>query len=123
MKNLDELMVQLRVFVAERDWAQFHSPKTLSMALSVEAAELLEIFQWLTEEQSRSLDADKCARVSEEVADIFNYLLLICDKLDLDLVTEAKNKIAKNMQKYPAELVRGSAEKPNSIRLRGDGEK
>ena len=123
MKDWETLLVQLRTFVAERDWAKFHSPKNLSMALSVEAAELLEIFQWLTEEQSLSLDADKRARITDEVSDIFIYLLLICDKLDLDLVSEAKRKVAKNAEKYPAEMVKGCADKPESMQFRGENKK
>lgn len=123
MEDWETLLAQLRTFVAERDWAKFHSPKNLSMALSVEAAELLEIFQWITEEQSLALDADERARVTDEVSDIFIYLLLICEKLDLDLVSGARSKVAKNAEKYPADLVKGRAVKPESMQLRGKGKK
>jgi NTP pyrophosphatase (non-canonical NTP hydrolase) len=105
------LQQRLAAFAAARDWDQFHSPKNLAMALSVEAAELVEEFQWLTEEQSRALDADRLASVRLELADVFIYLLRIADKLDVDLLRAADDKIALNEQKYPAARVRGDARK------------
>jgi len=108
---LVELQQRLRDFAAERDWDQFHSPKNLAMALSVEAAELVEEFQWLTEEQSRALDAPRRGRVRLEVADVFIYLLRIADKLDVDVVRAANDKIALNEVKYPVSRVRGDPRK------------
>jgi NTP pyrophosphatase (non-canonical NTP hydrolase) len=105
------LQQRLAAFAAARDWEQFHSPKNLAMALSVEAAELVEEFQWLTEEQSRALDAKRLERVRLELADVFIYLLRMADTLGVDLLRAADDKIARNEQKYPAERVRGDARK------------
>jgi dCTP diphosphatase len=109
--KLRALQQRLAAFAAARDWDQFHSPKNLAMALSVEAAELVEEFQWLTEEQSRSLDAERRERVRLELADVLIYLLRIADKLDVDLMRAAGDKIAHNERKYPAERVRGDSRK------------
>ena len=111
MTELEELRLKLRAFAAERDWDQFHSPKNLSMALSVEASELVECFQWLTEEQSRSLSAKQLAEVSDEIADIQLYLIRLADKLNVDIREAVHQKIKKNETKYPADKVRGSAKK------------
>jgi dCTP diphosphatase len=108
---LRALQQRLAAFAAARDWDQFHSPKNLAMALSVEAAELVEEFQWLTEEQSKSLDAERLERVRLELADVFIYLLRLADKLDVDLVRAAEEKITHNERKYPAERVRGDSRK------------
>jgi NTP pyrophosphatase (non-canonical NTP hydrolase) len=105
------LQRRLAEFAAARDWQQFHSPKNLAMALSVEAAELLEEFQWLTEEQSTTLDDARRERVRLELADVFIYLLRIADVLGVDLMKAADDKIALNERKYPAERVRGDARK------------
>jgi NTP pyrophosphatase (non-canonical NTP hydrolase) len=110
-QELRALQQRLAAFAAERDWDQFHSPKNLAMALSVEAAELVEEFQWLTEEQSRALDAERRERVRLELADVFIYLLRLADKLGVELVRAADDKIAVNERKYPAERVRGDARK------------
>ncbi len=107
--DLEELRQRLRQFAAERDWEQFHSPKNLAMALGVEAAELAEIFQWLTESQSETLDADKRRRVEDELADVLVYLVRIADRLDMDLLAAVSRKLGENARKYPAERVRGSA--------------
>jgi dCTP diphosphatase len=101
----------LRRFAAERDWDPFHSPKNLAVALSVEAAELLEPFQWLTDEQSGALPPETRARVSEEVADVLLYLIRLADRLDLDLVACANEKLQRNAEKYPIEKARGNAKK------------
>lgn len=111
MNGLESLREQLRAFAAERDWDPFHSPKNLAMALSVEAAELLEHFQWLSEEQSRRLPPPKLAAVSEETADVLLYLIRLCDKLDIDLIDAAQRKIAANAVKYPPDQARGNARK------------
>jgi len=110
-RDLSQLREALRQFAAERDWDQFHSPKNLASALSVEASELLEIFQWLTEEQSRNLPAEQLAHVREEMADVLNYLVRLADKLDVDLLDAAREKIGKNAIKYPIEKARGSMKK------------
>jgi len=111
MSDLNEIRDLLRQFVAEREWDQFHSPKNLAMALSVEAAELLEHFQWLTPEQSSNLPPEKVKQVAQEMSDVLVYLIRLSDKLDINLITEAKEKLILNAEKYPADLVRGSAKK------------
>jgi NTP pyrophosphatase (non-canonical NTP hydrolase) len=111
MTQLEHLRDQLREFAAERDWDQFHSPKNLAMALSVEAAELVEVFQWLTEEQSRDLAPEARAAASEEIADVLIYLIRLGDKLGIDPVAEAGRKLVANAQKYPVEKARGLAKK------------
>jgi NTP pyrophosphatase (non-canonical NTP hydrolase) len=108
---LQTLQQRLAAFAAARDWEQFHSPKNLVMALSVEAAELVEEFQWLTDEQSRALDAERYQRVRLEMADVLIYLLRLADRLDVDLLRAADDKIALNERKYPVERVRGDARK------------
>lgn len=109
--SLKELQNRLQHFAAERDWEKFHTPKNLAMALIVEAAELVEQFQWLSAEESISLEPQKQQQVAMELADIFLYLLRIADKLDIDLLDAAQKKIAVNEAKYPASLVYGSAKK------------
>ncbi len=111
MQGLEELKLKLREFARERDWEKFHSPKNLSMALIVEAAELVEHFQWLTQAESLELPEEKIEDVREELADILIYLVRIADKLGVDLLEEAFKKIEKNARKYPAHLVRGRADK------------
>ena len=101
----------LRRFAAERDWDQFHSPKNLAVALSVEAAELLEHFQWLTDEQSAALSPETRTRVSEEIADVLLYLIRLADHLDLDVIACATEKLRRNAEKYPVEKARGNAKK------------
>ena len=115
MDNLERLRDQLRSFAAERDWDQFHSPKNLSAALAVEAAELLEIFQWLTEEQSRQLPADTLDSVKEEVADVLLYLIRISDKLGIDLIAAAQAKLLLNAKKYPVAMSRGTSAKYDKL--------
>jgi NTP pyrophosphatase (non-canonical NTP hydrolase) len=109
--GLTQLRDALRQFAAERDWDQYHSPKNLASALSVEAAELLERFQWLTEDQSRNLPPADLTRVREEMADVLNYLVRLADKLEVDLLEAAREKIKLNEQKYPADKARGNARK------------
>jgi dCTP diphosphatase len=113
--GLTQLRDALREFAAERDWDQFHSPKNLASALSVEASELLEIFQWLTEEQSRNLTPEQLAHAREELADVLNYLVRLADKLDVNLMDAAREKIAKNALKYPADKARGSMKKYSEL--------
>ena len=111
MRDLEELRQRLRAFVAERDWDRFHSPKNLAMALSVEAAELVELFQWLTEEESDALDPGRRQRVAEEMADVLWFLVRLSDRLGVDLLQAAEAKIVANAAKYPADLVRGKSRK------------
>jgi dCTP diphosphatase len=111
MTDLESLREQLRAFSSERDWDQFHSPKNLAMALSAEAGELLEIFQWLTEEQSRSLSPAAHAAASDELADVLLYLVRLGDTLGIDLVAAANRKLAANAEKYPVDKARGNSRK------------
>jgi NTP pyrophosphatase (non-canonical NTP hydrolase) len=113
MRDLGELRTRVRAFVAERDWDRFHSPKNLAMALSVEASELVELFQWLTEEESAAPDPDRRRRVAEELADVLWFLVRLADRLDIDLLEAAERKLAANAAKYPADRVRGDARKYN----------
>lgn len=107
--SLENLRRRLVEFAAVRDWDQFHSPKNLAMALIAETAELVEHFQWLTEAQSFELSRDKHTAVARELADILIYLTRIADKLNIDLIQAAQEKIALNEKRYPAERVRGDA--------------
>lgn len=109
--GLNAIKQRLREFADARDWEQFHSPKNLSMALSVEVAEIVEHFQWLTEEQSKNLPKDKLAEVETELADTLIYLIRIADKLDIDLLKAAQRKIEVNEQKYPVDKAKGNAKK------------
>ncbi len=113
MSDADVTVAQLRDlvedFVARRDWHQFHTPKNLSMSLAIEAAELMEHFQWLTAEQSRAVggEAEKLAEVGDELADVLCYALALANELRLDLSTALRRKMVKNEQKYPAAEYRG----------------
>ncbi|MFC2082778.1 nucleotide pyrophosphohydrolase [Candidatus Bipolaricaulota bacterium] len=109
--DVTPLMQQLRDFAKDRNWQQFHSPKNLAMALAVETSELLELFQWLTEEQSRRIqpDSDDHARCREEIGDILLYLLRLSDELQIDPVEAATSKILTNELKYPISDARGNA--------------
>jgi NTP pyrophosphatase (non-canonical NTP hydrolase) len=111
MRDIEELKQRLRQFAAERDWEQFHTPKNLSSALIVEAAELLEHFQWLTAEESINLPPETRAEVEAEMADVLLYLTRLADLLGVDLLDAAERKIQRNAEKYPAHEVRGSATK------------
>ena len=108
--EMNVLLEKIRAFNAERQWQRFHSPKNLAMALGVEAAELAEHFQWLTEEQSRNLSLQKRQAVAEEIADVLIYLLNLADQLRIDPLAAAHQKILVNDKKYPASKVRGKAE-------------
>jgi NTP pyrophosphatase (non-canonical NTP hydrolase) len=111
VSDLEEIKLKVRHFADQRDWNQFHSPKNLVMALGVEAAELSEIFQWLTEEQSGQLSEEMRARVADEIADVQVYLVRLADRLEIDIASSVTAKMKKNEAKYPAELVRGSSKK------------
>lgn len=109
--TLDVLRHALRRFAAEREWDPFHCPKNLAIALSVEAAELLEHFQWLPDTESADLAAETRVRVREELADVLLYLVRLADKLEVDLAAAAFEKIAINARKYPVEKARGNSKK------------
>jgi len=109
--DLDMLRDRLRTFATERDWERFHSPKNLAMALAVESAELLEHFQWLTEEESAALAPQRKSDVAAELCDVLFYLVRLADRLDVDLAAASEAKLAANAAKYPPDRVRGSARK------------
>ena len=105
--SVEDLKDDMRQFVAERDWRQFHSPKNLSMSIAIEAAELMEHFQWLTQPQSRQLDEATIEMVGEELADVLCYALAMANELELDIAKTVRAKMEKNRSKYPAEQFRG----------------
>jgi len=109
--SLADLTTQVRDFADARDWQQFHSPKNLAAAMTVEAGEVLEHFQWLTEAESESLDAEKRREVELELADVLIYLVRLADRLGVDLVAAAVRKIAINAEKYPVAQAKGSNKK------------
>ena len=115
MKTLDieKITNELTKFTVDRDWDKFHSVKNLSMALSVEVSELLEISQWLTEEESNQIknDANLKSKMEDEVADVFVYLLRIANKTGIDLESAVLNKLKKNAEKYPVDLSKGNSKK------------
>ena len=111
MSELEKIKLKLRKFAEERDLDQFHSPKNLSMALSVEVAELLEHFQWMPDQASYALGEAKQQLVSYELADVFIYLLRLCDQLNVDLATVTQQKMEINEQRYPIDKVKGSSKK------------
>jgi NTP pyrophosphatase (non-canonical NTP hydrolase) len=111
LTELESLREQLREFAAARDWEQFHSPKNLAMALAAEAGELLEIFQWLTEAQSRSLAPESLAATEDEIADVLLYLIRLSDQLAIDPIAAANRKLVANARKYPADRARGNNRK------------
>jgi dCTP diphosphatase len=113
---MDDLRDVINRFIKDRDWEQFHSPKNLAMALSVEVAEIVEHFQWLTEEQSQNLPPRKLADLREEIGDVMIYLTELAEKLSIDPVEAAKAKLEINEQKYPADLVKGKASKYTEYR-------
>lgn len=115
VNSMDSLRLALRQFAAERDWDQFHSPKNLAIALSIEASELLEHFQWMAETDSNLLSPEKLKQVRDEMADVLIYLVRLADKLGVDLLEASSKKLEVNAKKYPAEKVRGSAKKYTDI--------
>lgn len=109
--SLDTLRLRIREFVRARAWEPYHSPKNLVMALSVETAELLEPFQWLTAEQSQHLNADQHEAVRQEIADVLIYLTRLADLLGIDLLAAADAKLTINARKYPVDKAHGNARK------------
>ena len=108
MDSMEELKLKQREFANKRDWEQFHSPKNLAMALSVEVAEIVEILQWLTEEESQSLTDEQRLAMQDEIGDVMNYLVRLADRLDIEPVQAAMQKTEKNRIKYPVESAKGS---------------
>ena len=115
MNELNTLIDQINKFAADRDWDQFHSPKNLSMALSIETSELMEEFQWLTEEESRNLPPDKLDKVKDEIGDVLNYTLRLCSKLGVDPIKAVSDKMIKNAVKYPVATAKGNAKKYSEL--------
>ncbi len=111
--DLEKILAKQRAFAAEREWDQFHTPKNLAMALVAEGGELLEVFQWLTEEQSWRVGDDPARQqaLRDELADVFFYLVRLADKTGIDLETAFWEKMAQNEKKYPVEQSRGSVKK------------
>jgi NTP pyrophosphatase (non-canonical NTP hydrolase) len=112
---MNDLIRKLRDFAAEREWQQFHSPKNIAMALSVETAEIVEIFQWLTQEQSFNLDEKGREHLAEEIGDVMIYLTNLADKFGIDPLAAAHAKMIKNAEKYPVDKARGLARKYNEL--------
>jgi len=112
--DIAQLRQAIRLFNAERNWEQFHSPKNLSMALVTEAAEVVEQFRWKTCDESRVIRPEDKAKLEEEVGDVLICLLNLADKLDIDPVAAAEAKLKKNEERYPAEKARGRADKWNA---------
>lgn len=109
--DITALQKRLAAFAAERDWQPYHSPKNLAMALAAESGELLELFQWLTEQQSRQLTDDQRVAVEQELADILLYLVRLADELRIELDVAVERKLRLNAQKYPVDLAKGNATK------------
>ena len=120
MNQLEALKAKLQTFADERDWDQFHSPKNLSMALSVEASELVECFQWLTEAQSQNLSPEQLSAAIDEMADVQIYLLRLATKLNVNMLDAVNQKIKKNALKYPVDKVKGSSKKYNQYGQKSD---
>jgi dCTP diphosphatase len=114
--RIKDLRDEIKAFIKERDWEQFHSPKNLAMALSVEVSEIVEHFQWLTEKQSQNLPSEKLSEVREEIGDVMIYLAELAEKLGIDPVEAARAKLEINNKKYPATLVKGKASKYTEYR-------
>jgi dCTP diphosphatase len=112
MKNLVDMIIK---FTDERDWKKFHSPKNLAISISLEASELLEIFQWMNQDDSYNLSREELNKVKDEIGDIFIYMLNIANKLNLDIIQCAYDKIEKNREKYPTHLSKGSSKKYNEL--------
>ena len=115
LTSIGELTAALRAFAAERDWDQFHSPRNLAAALCVESSEVLEHFQWLTDEQSRALSPEERQKVAMELADVLNYLVRLADVVQIDLLKSAQEKIAINAGKYPVDRARGTSKKYSDL--------
>lgn len=113
MNEIEKMQAEIRKFVAERDWQKYHSPKNLSMDLCVESAEFMEIFQWLSEEQSKNLDETQKQNAADELADVLYAVVYLADLLKIDLSKAFEIKMQKNRSKYPANQFKGSNRKYN----------
>ena len=113
--SFDKLLKKLLHFRKERDWEQFHNPKNLAISLSIEANELLEHFQWLNLDESQEYSQKHKDEIAEEMADVLNYLLLMADNLNINLINSAIKKIEKSKKKYPVEKSKGSSKKYNKL--------
>ena len=114
-EDLDSVIKEIIKFRDDRDWLQFHDPKNLSQAISIEAAELQEIFLWKSTVDSKSLPPDDVMRVKNEVADIFIFMIYLCNHFGINLLEAVKNKLQTNRLKYPVEKSRGSSKKYNEL--------
>lgn len=106
---MQDLIERLKQFAHERDWEQFHSPKNLAMALSVEVAEIVELFQWMTERESRDPEDEQIKKLRAEIGDVMIYLTVLADKFGIDPIEAAKEKVELNRKKYPASKVKGKS--------------
>ncbi|MEZ7893106.1 MAG: nucleotide pyrophosphohydrolase [Candidatus Wallbacteria bacterium] len=115
--TIDDLKKIMKSFVAERDWQQYHDPKNLSMSIAIEAAELMELFQWLTNEQVRKIkkDSPNYTDICDELSDIMLYCMSLANVLGIDLSQAITEKVVKNVKKYPKEKCRGRYEKPKKV--------
>ncbi len=111
MQTIKDVQDALETFVNEREWQPYQSPKNLAMALTGEVGELVEHFQWLTQQESGQLNSEQMSEVTDEMADVFIYLVRLADKLDVDLISAAEQKITKNGHKYPVHKARGNQTK------------
>lgn len=116
INNIDDIQRAVEVFATERDWNKFHTPKNLAIALSVEASELLEHFQWIDGKETQQLPAETLAAVREEIADVQVYLARLADKLNIDIFNAVEEKMVKNRENYPIEKCYGSAKKYTAYR-------
>ena len=123
MSEIRDIQAKIRNFCEARDWMQFHNPKDMAAAISIEAAELQEIFLWKSQADSAQVAKDKNQQVQEEIADIGVYLFELADILGIDLIAAMEAKIQKNQQKYPADKVRGSSKKYTEYAQSGEGAK
>jgi dCTP diphosphatase len=117
--DVKELKKSISKFAQAREWEKFHTPKNIVMALSVEASELLELFQWLTPVESTQLNKVQKAQVADELSDVIVYATRLADLLDINLKSSIKSKMKKNARKYPAKLVKGSAKKYTEYKKKG----
>ena len=113
--TLDDLKSEVLEFTRERDWEQFHAPKNLAMSVNVEASELMEIFMWLTAEESRNLDSKKLEHARDEIGDVLICLVNLAARLGIDPLEAARLKIQKNREKYPVSKSKGSAKKYDEL--------
>ncbi|MGI6443942.1 MAG: nucleotide pyrophosphohydrolase [Candidatus Dojkabacteria bacterium] len=113
--NLETLRKKIIAFREERDWKQFHNPKNLAMSINIEASELMELYQWLDMEQSKEFSKTNKKEIEDEVADIFNYLILFANDLDIDLIKVTDRKLKETKKKYPVSKSKGKSTKYNKL--------